>query len=786
MLLAVPGSGKTTTIVAHLGYLIFVKGVDPSRLLTITYTNAATKDLRKRFKATFSELFVRADFSRYPEFRTINSLAYSIIHYYIRSENRTPFDLIKDKDVALLLRNILKAHGNPFPTEADISDLGTKISYIKNMMLDEEGISEAYVNEKMDILSCYKMYCETLRQNKLMDYDDQMVIARSILLRYPEILEYFQNKYKYICVDEAQDTSKIQHEIIRLLALGSGNLLMVGDEDQSIYGFRAAFPEALLDFESTYPDSKVMYLSNNYRSTPSIVKKSKAFIKLNTRRMEKEMHEVREFDAPIHVETLKNRHVQYEWLLSMLNKHCIKEMMGINDEQHLITEQTLTDNQDSIKEDIGEMALSQSAPDSIAVLYRNNESALPLVDMLELNKIPYSLRSFETSFFTHIVVQDILNTIALAFDPHDYKNFMNMYYKFGLMISKDQARMAVHQAQEKLNEYEYSGNEELFMQTLPWSALIDNAFGAHRSRLNKFIENLIKINTDSGNEAVHRILHEMGYAEFLSEKQLGTEKADILSEIGASIPAKDLARRLRELEEIILKQPNQRNFDNLNAYNGWEHEVYSPDINEAKLKPAFELTLSTIHSAKGLEFDHVILFDMLPGIMPGVMCDAALKDSAVYEEERRLFYVAATRAKNHLYMFKFKDGSSPFVLEYLSGKKALNRVESPEKNNPVLDKDKYTSLDKDSATYKAYLTAYNENSVITHKKFGKGRIVDIKDDIVTVKFGDIINDSSSNDIVSSVNVSTIGKSVESVKSNGETKKFSISALSKLDLIKFSK
>lgn len=753
LLLAVPGSGKTTTIIAHLGYLIFVVGIKPANILTITYTNAATKDLINRFQENFGKSLSKAGYGKLPEFRTINSLSNSIIRHYTRTLARTPFDLIQDKTAAALLRSILRSQGTPFPTEADISDLATKISYIKNMMLTDKEIAETYADENINISICYKTYCNALRKNKLMDYDDQMVIAKSILLQYPKILEYFQNKYKYICVDEAQDTSKIQHEIIKLLALGSGNLLMVGDEDQSIYGFRAAFPEALLNFKSTYPDSRVMHLSNNYRSTPSIIKKSKAFIKLNTRRTEKEMREVRKFDAPLHVETLKNRHAQYEWLLNMIKNR------------------NITTQGDK---DLNELASSKHY--SVAVLFRNNESALPLVDMLERHQIPYNLRSFETSFFTHIVVQDILNTIALAFDLNDYEKFMNMYYKFGLMISKDQARLAVHQAQEKLKEYECSSNNQMRPPASPWSILIDNAAGTHKNRLSKFIVSLGKICSDNGSEAVHRILYEMGYAEFLEQRQMGTEKAEILAAIGAFIPAKDLPKRLHELEKIILKRHHTGTARVIGSRIATEHEIHVFSTCNSKKETEFGITISTIHSAKGLEFDSVVLFDMLPGIMPGAIPDCVYKknnsekqyqpdvrvatsDSAALEEERRLFYVAATRAKNHLYMFKFHDGSSPFVLEYLSGKKALNNDKNLETKEHILDKSKYTGLAKNSAEYKAYLTAYNKNSIIIHKKFGEGLILDIKNDIITIKF---IN----------------------ANPGDKTKKFSISALEKLDLIDF--
>ena len=213
LLLAVPGSGKTTVLVTRLGYMIYCRNIPPESILTVTYTVAATKDMSERFAVRFGE-----DMAKRLEFRTINGI------------------------------RICQDHGMGYPTESDLKNVRTLITYIKNMMLTEEELQKLEEESDIRIAGIYREYCSQMRAQNLMDYDDQMLYAYKMLRMDPGLLAYFQKLYPYICVDEAQDTSKIQHAIIALLATESGNLFMVGDEDQSIYGFRAAYPQALVSF----------------------------------------------------------------------------------------------------------------------------------------------------------------------------------------------------------------------------------------------------------------------------------------------------------------------------------------------------------------------------------------------------------------------------------------------------------------------------------------------------------------------------------------------------------
>ena len=281
LLLAVPGSGKTTVLVTRLGYMIYCLGIDPKRILTLTYTVAATKDMGERFCRFFGR-----ELADQLEFRTINGICARIINYYSRKIGRSSFSLCTEETPGFLTA-IYQQVTNEYPTESDLKGVRTMITYIKNMMLSPKEISALDETLEYSISEIYRIYQAEMRRQGLMDYDDQMIYALNILLRDRETLTYFQQMYAYICVDEAQDTSKIQHKIISLLASDNENLFMVGDEDQSIYGFRAAYPEALLHFEKAHRGAKVLLMEENFRSCKQIVSPADQFIQKNEMRHKK-------------------------------------------------------------------------------------------------------------------------------------------------------------------------------------------------------------------------------------------------------------------------------------------------------------------------------------------------------------------------------------------------------------------------------------------------------------------------------------------------------------------
>ena len=696
LLLAVPGSGKTTVLVTRLGYMIYCRNIPPESILTVTYTVAATKDMSERFAVRFGE-----DMAKRLEFRTINGICARIIQYYGRRIGKTPFELVKDEKATTgMLIRICQDHGMGYPTESDLKNVRTLITYIKNMMLNEEELQKLEEESDIRIAEIYREYCRQMREQKLMDYDDQMLYAYNILRKDPGVLAYFQNRYPYICVDEAQDTSKIQHAIIALLAAGTGNLFMVGDEDQSIYGFRAAYPEALLSFEKKHPGAKVLLMEENFRSNAKIVEAADKFIQKNTLRHEKHMRAAREAGADIREISLKSRKAQYVYLMKAAQE-CTTGMAGMSgSEEH--------------------RGRADASVTETAVLYRDNECAIPLIDLLERKNIPYRMRNADLSFFTHRTVLDVQNIIRFAMNPKDTELFMQIYYRLKLFFNKKDALRYAQISQEK------------DMEVLDAALKYGNLEKYQEDNIRNLKRQMVRILNMPGDEAVNQILTYMGYQDYLKKMGMNANKLETVKLIGSRVESPEkLLERLEELRTIIQEKVSDKD---------------CPFI------------LSTMHASKGLEYDTVYLLDVMDGILPEKVLanprTASKEELETYEEERRLFYVGVTRAKNQLNVFT-TNKPSKFCSELL-GKRNLRENQqkeyagikkwgdySPAGTYGIKGNGMYHgygtghgSQKQPGKSYQELADALGEGMIVKHKKFGEGVVVDMEGEHIRIQFGD--------------------------------------------------
>ena len=696
LLLAVPGSGKTTVLVTRLGYMIYCKNIPPESILTVTYTVAATKDMSERFAVRFGE-----DMAKRLEFRTINGICARIIQYYGRRIGKTPFELVKDEKATTgMLIRICQDHGMGYPTESDLKNVRTLLTYIKNMMLNEEELQKLEEESDIRIAGIYREYCRQMREQKLMDYDDQMLYAYNMLRKDPGVLAYFQNRYPYICVDEAQDTSKIQHAIIALLAAGTGNLFMVGDEDQSIYGFRAAYPEALLSFEKKHPGAKVLLMEENFRSNAKIVEAADKFIQKNTLRHEKHMRAAREAGADIREISLKSRKAQYVYLMKAAQE-CTTGMAGMSgSEEH--------------------RGRADASVTETAVLYRDNECAIPLIDLLERKNIPYRMRNADLSFFTHRTVLDVQNIIRFAMDPKDTELFMQIYYRLKLFFNKKDALRYAQISQEK------------DMEVLDAALKYGNLEKYQEDNIRNLKRQMVRILNMPGDEAVNQILTYMGYQDYLKKMGMNANKLETVKLIGSRVESPEkLLERLEELRTII------------------QEKVSDKDC---------PLILSTMHASKGLEYDTVYLLDVMDGILPEKVLanprTASKEELETYEEERRLFYVGVTRAKNQLNVFT-TNKPSKFCSELL-GKRNLRENQqkeyagikkwgdySPAGTYGIKGNGMYHGYGtghgfqkQPGKSYQELADALGEGMIVKHKKFGEGVVVDMEGEHIRIQFGD--------------------------------------------------
>jgi DNA helicase-2/ATP-dependent DNA helicase PcrA len=470
-------------------------------------------------------------------------------------------------------------------------------------------------------------------------------------------------------VDEAQDTSKIQHMIISLLAQKYEHLFMVGDEDQSIYGFRAAYPEGILTFEKKHDNAQVLVMEQNFRSNAKIVKAANDFIQKNQFRHRKIMTAAREDGTDIRDIEIKSRRAQYTYLAKVAAS-CTKDESG-------------------------------NAPE-IAILYRDNESAIPLVDLLERQNIDYRIRNADISFFTSKVVNDIRNIITFAYNPTDIELFMQVYYKITTFMSKNSAIEACRTSKEK--------QIPVLDAAIDYGNLAPGTLKHTRAIRDHFKELL----EDPADRAVYRIVKYMGYNLYLDRMNIKDDKLQILDAIGFNEPTPlRLIERLDELSDLI------------------KTKEYNPNC---------PLVLSTIHSSKGLEYDTVYIMDAKDGIFPETLIkdrDKATSDELrAYEEERRLYYVGVTRAKNHLNIFSFKNKS--IFTDELLGKNNKPVIRSHARKNILLSKSAHSQIpEKKTVVESEYLNKLEEiknSGHVKHKTFGEGKVISLNGDTLEIAF----------------------------------------------------
>lgn len=588
LLVAVPGSGKTTVLIARLGYMILCRGITPESILAITYNRAASEEMKTRFSDKFG-----ADLAQRVYFGDIHQLSWKIIMYYcmnvsgkysseIQANEHLHNITIDENAKKQSLRSIIWDVTNDYPDEAVVMQASSDITRIKNLMIKSEDIKDSEFDTPQ-MREVYDKYVE--RSSKFMDFDDILLHAYSIINNNSKVLSYFQNKYTYLSVDEAQDTSTVQHRIIELLARKNNNIFMVGDEDQSIYGFRGAYPEALIKFRKQYNEPFVLFMENNFRSTKEIVGAAAAFIKNNRDRYKKNIVAVRDSGDKVERINVEDRAEQYRSLVDRLAE---------------CTEDT-------------------------AVLYRDNECSIVIADMMLRRGIPFRFIKDSGTFFLSSAVLDIKAFIELVLDPYDHESFLRIFSKCSCYFSRKDAEAVCQRV-----KYQHI---TVFEAMAAQGDMLDRYEGRGRALVKAMSSISSKKTVD-----IFNIILDAGYGEYAEDKFAG--KLEILEMIARAEPKpEDFLKRLDELEETVKKKPD-----------------YS-----AKIK------LSTMHSSKGLEFDTVYLIDIFDNMIPQYSMYAT--DQKLYQEERRLFYVAMTRAKNKLFVYAIRNKRSSFVDEILPERK---------------------------------------------------------------------------------------------------------------------
>lgn len=648
--LAVPGSGKTTLLMVRTMGLIKNYNIPAQNILTMTFSKASAEDMKRRFHDLYPNYQGLS-----PAFMTIHSFCYNILKQY-QKKNRLSLKLIDSSGHSkfALLKEIVGNLSGELLSDESLEQLINEIGYVKNMMLAKEEFKDHTSHKSFDRI--YEQYEAYKKQHHLIDFDDMLTMTYNILKSSKPALEFLQNRYPYIQVDEAQDTSNIQFELLKLIGGQNPNIFMVADDDQSIYAFRGANPQNLLDFEKHFGKAQLYYLSNNYRSTPSICSISNAFITQNKSRYVKSMvpYQGSSNNRPVIIRSFDDLTSRNHYLLDFIKGHC-----------------------DSDK--------------NIGILFRNNSSSVGLSYLLYKNDIEFYIKDKAISFFNHFVVQDILNFMHLALADNDLKAFERISQRTGTFIP--------FSAIEYVRAYNRGRN--VFDSLLECKDISKQS----RKHISLYKDALVTIQNSSALTAIRTIEKDFGYLQRIEKiASRYDSNSDSIKRVLTQL--KIIARHSASITEFIAEIHDFKAV----LLSGTTH--YNSKIN-----------FSTYHSSKGLEYDSVFIIDPLEK-------DPNQQTELLEEEERRLFYVAMTRAKTDLTIMyhKFEEGSYLKEISYLQFLKAQDPAD--------------IQVEKHIVKSESTVCTVEIGSAITHSKFGSGYVCDLDGDMITIEFPDKVRQLS--------------------------------------------
>ncbi len=572
MVLSGPGSGKTTVITYRIKNLIENLYIDPKDILVITFTKAASEEMKERFYNICNDRYNVC-------FGTFHSYFFRIIKDYYKYNLNS---ILADFEKIEIIKQIINKNNIFVDNYEDfMQDIISEISLVKNEMI-HPSYFESKCAKNDDFYTIYREYENIKRENKKIDFDDMLTNCYTLIKNDENIRNFWKNKYKYILIDEFQDINRIQYECIKMLIGDENNIFIVGDDDQSIYGFRGSRPDFLLSFSKDFPLVKNVILNVNYRSTNQIINLCNNIISDNKNRYEKHIIGTdKSFKTPI----LLRSYDTYEEAKKIVEKI-----------QHLKKDYSL---------------------EEIAIIYRTNLQARVIVEKLMDYNIDYQLKDKIPSIYDHFIAKDIIAYLNIAINKNDNKSFIRIANKPKRFLNKDIILNAVDICKNEQSAIEY-----LYCKTSLKSWQLEN--------INNLLFHIGQIKTKKVYDAIKYIFNNIGYEDYLKEY------ADF-----KNINIKGLIEVFNELLE------SSKEYNSLQEYLDYISSLKTEMIKKSKEQQIQKgVVLTTMHSAKGLEFDVVFVISCVDGIIP----HERSKSNEDIEEERRLFYVALTRARKLLYI----------------------------------------------------------------------------------------------------------------------------------------
>ncbi len=574
LVLAGPGSGKTLVITERTKYLIEEEHIPEDQILVITFTKAAANEMKERF------LIKRKTSRTVVNFVTFHAVFFTILKhaYHFNAAN-----IVREDIRHQYMKDIIHHMELEYEDEKEfISDLFSEISLVKGSQMELANYYSIHCADEV-FRSIYTEYNHRLKKANLIDFDDMLVLCFQLFTERKDILAMWQKKFHYILIDEFQDINKVQYDIVRMLAMPRNNLFIVGDDDQSIYRFRGAKPEIMLNFPMDYPDCKKIFLDKNYRSTANILKASNRLVGHNENRFEKAASAIKESGGDI----------------------VIQHFETLTAQNQMLAEEILKRNKEGI-------SLSD-----MAILVRTSLGSGSLLHKLMEYNIPFQMRDSLPNLFDHWIATDLITYIKIAMGRSERSLFLQIINRPKRYISRE-CFDSPEVDFEAVKDYYEDKNWML-------------------ERIDQLEYDLAILGTMNPYAAVNYIRRGIGYEDYLKEY------ANL-----RKIRAEELMDTLDELQESAKGFKTYLEwFTHMDEY----REELKRQSTEVKTNKTDSVTIATMHSSKGLEYQIVFIADANEGITPHKK--AVLP--ADVEEERRLFYVAMTRAKESLYILSAKE-----------------------------------------------------------------------------------------------------------------------------------
>lgn len=657
LVLAGAGSGKTKVLTMRIANLID-NNVDPSNILAITFTNKAAKEMKERVVNILGPLAYSIQISTFHSF----GLYLMKKHYMTLGYNKN-FTILDSDDSLTIVKKILKDM-NIDPKQFSPNAIRNRISSAKNELVDSKEFTK-FVNNDFDDIThkVFISYESKLKQSSSLDFDDLLMLPIKLFKENPDILKYYQEQFRYILVDEYQDTNEAQYILIKMISAKYKNICVVGDESQSIYSFRGSNYRNILNFEKDYKDTKIVLLEKNYRSTKMILNAANNVIKNNTERKDKNLWTDNADGLKVHYHRAIDEKDEASYVVSEVKQE-IEKGISSND---------------------------------IVVLYRTNAQSRNIEEAFLKENIPYKVvGSFY--FYNRKEIKDLISYLKLIYNSRDDISLLRVINvpKRGIGLKTiENITLKANMNQASLYDSINSGKEYEF-KTL--------------------IETLKEIaNTSTLTELVEAILTKTGMREELVNEK--TLEADI---------------RIENLEEFKSITKNFEEKNGIISLDDFLMEISLVADMEEHRNSTDVVTLMTVHSAKGLEFKDVFVIGMEEGIFPH---SNSFESKSSLEEERRLCYVAITRAKECLWLVNARkrmlygmDSSNPpsrFIKEI--GDDCLETDTTTIIRENIENKKSITANINTDASYEI-----GDN--ITHNEFGKGIVVGVDKLIVTIAF----------------------------------------------------